>query len=185
MENLLECLLVKNTNKGGNGWDGLTTADKQLVEELAKSCVYINGYSVFKARMIYENAEPGYDYDDLVICTAGNNKTNVFASVLAELNSTSITNENNNNLVSLTENDVIVYPNPANTEIKIRHSIKTEGELRIDLFDYTGRKVKSVACTNCYQETTMNVENLADGIYTYKVSMNSSIMKVGKLNILK
>ena len=83
------------------------------------------------------------------------------------------------------ENEVLIYPNPTNDYVKIKHSMQGEGELVFSLYDASGRVIKSIQCKTHNQETQFAIDDIAIGIYTYKVFWNTSLIKAGKLNIIK
>jgi hypothetical protein len=165
------------------GWDSLSAVEKNFVETLAKSCIYSHGYGVYKARMLWANVEPAFDFNDLYICTAGNSKTDIFGDIKAHLNQQ--TGQKKNETAAMRENSVILYPNPARDEIKLKHSYRDVSSLRIEIYDYAGRKLGTVQCTNCMQEVSMQVADFASGLYTYKVIINDNSVSNGKISIIK
>ncbi len=52
------------------GWQDLSTADLEQLEELALSCPFVNGSAVYKARSLFSHIQPGISYNDLEICNA-------------------------------------------------------------------------------------------------------------------
>ncbi|MCW5908963.1 MAG: T9SS type A sorting domain-containing protein [Chitinophagales bacterium] len=67
------------------------------------------------------------------------------------------------------------YPNPANTTNTLEFTSDKKQKLKVDLFDITGSFVKNVFDNFVEQETTAiqnNVNDLASGIYFYKISGN-------------
>ena len=90
-----------------------------------------------------------------------------------------------NETAAMRENSVILYPNPARDEIKLKHSYRDVSSLRIEIYDYAGRKLGTVQCTNCMQEVSMQVADFASGLYTYKVIINDNSVSNGKISIIK
>ena len=83
------------------------------------------------------------------------------------------------------QGDLVVYPNPATSEVKLRHSFGENSNLLFELYDYTGRKVKVVQCNNCIQDLVIHLDDFSTGLYTYKVIVNNTQVSNGKLNIIK
>jgi len=74
--------------------------------------------------------------------------------------------------------DINVYPNPANTVVFI--DAKNHETVVLKLYDVMGHLVidKSVASTE-----KIDINNLSNGIYIYKLYHNDTELKVGKLII--
>jgi hypothetical protein len=168
------------------GWDGLSETDKGIVEDLAKSCFYINGYATLKARMIWANAEPGLDYDDMVICSSGANKGNE-VGVFDEINnySNSMDEKIFTKEHSVKLNEVKVYPNPANNILYILYDMPNVSNLKIELYDDIGKKIKEIQCNNCNGITTIDVTDVANGLYHIKIKADNALFKVDKIIILR
>ena len=66
------------------------------------------------------------------------------------------------------------YPNPFNAKTKLSFTIPNESQINIELFDITGKKIKSIINT-IYQsgnhKIQINGNNLSTGIYIVKISM--------------
>lgn len=75
-------------------------------------------------------------------------------------------------------NQVVLYPNPANTEVTLKHSLVGDGSIR--LFDITGRKIKALYKGNLQAETTFSIAEVPSGIYFVTVS-NEKSRKTQKL----
>ncbi|MEO8087635.1 MAG: T9SS type A sorting domain-containing protein [Bacteroidota bacterium] len=78
--------------------------------------------------------------------------------------------------VSDTNDGIIVYPNPITDDLNIKTFNNESTE--IILFDITGRNLLQKKFTNT---TTLNTEQLAQGIYTYEVKNKSGVIKNGKV----
>lgn len=76
-----------------------------------------------------------------------------------------------------------VYPNPANDNIFIENENEFEINSIMEIFDILGSSVYKSEIKNKNQ--TINISNLNTGIYTYKISNNSEIMKTGKVIKMK
>jgi hypothetical protein len=76
-------------------------------------------------------------------------------------------------------NDVKIeaaYPNPASTICNIIYSIPTDAKVNINLYDISGRKVATLLDdteqTPGRYKVPVDVSNLANGIYIYRVTVN-------------
>ncbi len=81
--------------------------------------------------------------------------------------------------------EIIFYPNPVKNIATIRHSFKGAVELRIEIYDNAGRKVKVIMCKDCNTQTSIDLSGFSNGLYSYKVIQNNSFVKVGKFDIIK
>lgn len=166
------------------GWDGLSNPQKVAIEMLAKSCIYTHGIGVFKARTLWANAEPGLDYDDLYICTQGNNKMDVFGSIKDYLNGNN--NGDENNLTKATVQEAIwFFPNPTSDRLNIIQNISDKGNIQMELIDNIGRIVKKESLAGNISSVFFDVNNLPAGIYICKVSINKAQAYFGKITIIK
>jgi len=68
---------------------------------------------------------------------------------------------------SLQNQNITVYPNPANDEISITFSAQFEDHLYLEWFDVTGNKIQENKMTKPYK---MNVKDISNGIYFLKIS---------------
>jgi hypothetical protein len=74
-------------------------------------------------------------------------------------------------------NGIAMYPNPARENITLYVSAVTS-DLKLELYDALGKRilVRTIEKTN----TPINISELPDGIYIYRVTENSSTVKQGK-----
>jgi hypothetical protein len=69
------------------------------------------------------------------------------------------------------------FPNPARTQATIRYDIPRPQRVRLELYDVTGRLVRTVVNVQKVvgrQEVTLNVSNLASGMYFYRLSTGNT-----------
>lgn len=96
------------------------------------------------------------------------------------LNGTSITE--NNNLV----NELMVFPNPANSEVKVSFNLTESNNVTIDVIDLTGRVVTNVMNEKVQSGTitkTINTSTIAEGNYLISVNVNGTVSQQ-KLSIV-
>ena len=79
--------------------------------------------------------------------------------------------------LSLVENNIQVFPNPANSFVNINFTLTQSSNIKIELFDVIGKSVKTIVNStnqpaNSYQ-TTAPLENLSAGIYFIKIRINN------------
>ncbi|MGD9899323.1 MAG: T9SS type A sorting domain-containing protein [Calditrichaceae bacterium] len=68
------------------------------------------------------------------------------------------------------------YPNPFNPTTRIKFGLPESGIVRIDIFDVTGKKIKTLFDGNKeagYHEIQFAADNIASGIYFYRIQANN------------
>lgn len=82
------------------------------------------------------------------------------------------------------QNDnVNLYPNPANTEINLAVSGQFEAS-RVEVYDMTGRAIGTYSMNNNF--LTINIQSYKSGMYFYKLLDNTgSQLNVGKFSVVK
>jgi hypothetical protein len=76
-------------------------------------------------------------------------------------------------------NSISVYPNPNNGILNINLTSELAVNSTLEVYDALGKLVVKQVLAN--ELNTINISNLNNGIYTYKVLNNSNIVKFGKL----
>ena len=91
------------------------------------------------------------------------------------------------NVFSISQN----YPNPSNPVSKIDYQIPFSGNVNLTVYDVTGKAVMELVNgfqTADYHSVTFNGNNLASGIYFYRISVrseNSNFTKTMKMVLVK
>lgn len=77
------------------------------------------------------------------------------------------------------------YPNPAQSRITIPIVSKGQWEIDLDLYDMTGKAVKSIyhGALNGSKEITFDVDDLENGMYFYKISTSDGYGSVKRITI--
>jgi len=95
------------------------------------------------------------------------------------------------NDVSITDNYEYAlyqnYPNPFNPTTTISYSLKDESEVRIKIYDITGKLIQTIIVGNKskgYNETQIDLSNMASGIYLYRLEVTGK-GKIPVFNDLK
>ncbi|HQY51458.1 MAG TPA: T9SS type A sorting domain-containing protein [Ignavibacteria bacterium] len=79
------------------------------------------------------------------------------------------------------------YPNPFNPSTKIDFQLPTDGNVKLSVFDNSGKQVEVLSDgfkSAGYYSINFNATNLSSGIYFYKIEFNG-ISKVMKMSLLK
>ncbi len=76
-------------------------------------------------------------------------------------------------------NSISVYPNPNSGILNINLTSELAHNSALEIYDVLGKLVVKQVLSN--ELNTINISNLNNGIYTYKVLNNSNIVKFGKL----
>ncbi len=138
-----------------------TNADVLALENLATQCPMYYGVSVYQARALLFNLKQ-HAYISTCEMVAPNNTSKRMANQLLGLSSTNLN----------------VYPNPANTILFVNTPDDTT--INIKLYDVMGHLVLDKAVTS---NEKIDIQNLSNGIYIYKLYHNEQELKVGKLII--
>lgn len=83
------------------------------------------------------------------------------------------------------------YPNPFNPVTKIDYEIPNNSNVNIELYDMTGKEVKSLVNTNQnagYYTIQLNASDLSSGVYFYRLisqSNGNNIVLTKKLSVIK
>ncbi|MGL4599087.1 MAG: T9SS type A sorting domain-containing protein [Bacteroidia bacterium] len=70
-----------------------------------------------------------------------------------------------------------VFPNPANANTTISYNLKTSGEVQINIYNILGESIQTqtINATSGKNQTTLNIENLPDGVYMIQIQIGTSI----------
>jgi len=72
--------------------------------------------------------------------------------------------------------DIEIYPNPAYHQITIKHNIKTDNNIQLDIMDISGRVVQRHSGTTANSSTILlNVNDLVSGIYFIRITSDDII----------
>ncbi|WP_340114657.1 cadherin-like beta sandwich domain-containing protein [Maribellus mangrovi] len=85
------------------------------------------------------------------------------------------------------ENDVVLYPNPAQDHARIRFSVERTQEVSLSLYNMVGQKIEISSpqvLTEGVHEIAIPANRLNDGMYIYLLQVGSEAFK-GKLNIVR
>ena len=83
----------------------------------------------------------------------------------------------------LEDGEVMIFPNPASTQITVEYKCKSDGELII--FNCVGQQVLKAYLTNGNTKVSLLTKDLPKGVYSYKCIFAGCESKMGKLTIIK
>jgi hypothetical protein len=174
MDYLTSCRKVRSETQQGTNFN---EEQIELIESLANTCPYTGGNAVYRARNLMALLKSGIHYDDLVICNSQGVYKNGNSPLLDQL--TLLDNSLKQHM--LNEAGIIVYPNPANDKIEIEYSLNIDEQADLDIYDMLGSKVKTVKLYSGITKVTIEIGELANGLYLYSVRTNSGNQYFGKL----
>ena len=167
------------------GMDSITEDDKDIIHGLALQCPYNGGTAVYKARSMWATYEPALMYDDIKLCNnAGVNKANNNSSTKG------LFDDENKYLSNLKasvenkivlENELIIFPNPSNSQINIRY--KESRNTQLQIVNVVGIILKEISLPKDIQQVSTLVNELNTGIYIYRQVYGKEILNTGKLII--
>jgi hypothetical protein len=173
----------------------ISAEEKDFLRNLANTCPFVGGNAVYKARNLWSTFSPGNIYDDRLLCILGQNKnmdyTNLNIDSLYEVQN--IENQKSQGMLIkhpinvshnvLEDGEVLIYPNPASTQITVEYKCKSDGEFI--LFNSVGQQVLKADLTNGNTKVSLLTNDLSKGVYTYKCIFAGCATQMGKLTILK
>ncbi len=155
------------------GNTNFTPAQVQSILDIANQCIYAGGQAVAVARGYYNLIDESAQWNDDLVCLQS-------GIVLRKAD-----DSNDMENISDVEPKCLVLPNPANSVIKVFYSSNKEAINLFYIYDETGRQVKFVNFDGSASMTTINISDLANGIYQYALVENNIKVWSGKLVIVK
>jgi F5/8 type C domain/Secretion system C-terminal sorting domain len=80
------------------------------------------------------------------------------------------------------------YPNPFNPSTKISFNLAQNGKVNLEVYNILGQKVKTLIDQDMIKgqhEVVFNADNLASGVYIYRLNVNDKYSAVKKMMLLK
>jgi hypothetical protein len=84
---------------------------------------------------------------------------------------------------SFQENQLLVYPNPANKEFFLQFDKPVSGTVKVNIYNNLGAVVKSIDITGPADKKLIPVSEFPDGIYIIRAVSGTSVLGTQKLNI--
>ncbi len=85
--------------------------------------------------------------------------------------------------VSSSDNQLLVYPNPANKEFFVQLGKPVIGNVTLNIYNDVGTMVRSVVIPGSAEKSSIPASGLPDGIYIIRVVSGTSLLGIQKLNI--
>jgi hypothetical protein len=162
----LESNYCNNVNKYN-----VTGIDKDNLFAIAILCPYEYGPAVYQARTyLRANGDTrNYENECENTNTANNQK---------------ISNNNNGSNEVNTNSYIAIYPNPANESITLETALPTNSQGMVEIFDTRGVKVATNKLNEGNNNINIDLRNLNNGIYIYKVIVNGEVKKSDKIIVI-
>ena len=151
------------------GIDTFSTSDSATLYSIAAQCPKAGGQAVYFARSIYGLiADVIWEDDDRCF-----------------ISSDRMMRADTDTAVSYTDSAMLIklYPNPARNLVNILFIRVPDNSLTLDILDILGGKVQcqKVSTTSI---ATIEIKNLADGLYVFRLSEGLKIVKQQKISII-
>lgn len=130
-----------------------------------------HGYVTFKIKL-----NPGFAVGDVIENTA---------EIYFDFNPAIITNTFQTTFIpnlstgSFDVNNVLIYPNPAKEVIQITLQNSTETMSKVVIYDIIGKAIKTISGNNM-QQATINVSDLASGVYMIEIITETNLKQIRK-----
>lgn len=163
------------------GHDTLSEEQEADIETLAFTCPYTGGNAVYRARILHGMRHWGIHYDDLVICNGHGVFKNGTSKLKEQLNQLLDYSYIQNQIQQrrLSEDEAIIYPNPAHHEV----SIRCKDAKRIVVYDLQGGCRINKFLNEQIELNSIETSMLSPGIYIYKLIKLNGDLYTGKLSI--
>ena len=176
--------------------------NKSFVTSLSNTCPYVGGSAVYKARVLNALQQPNTQYNDRILCipTAQNKMANGNSSIIQDIdslndamaiaafgkpifNAEAETHIAKETIIDSANNNISIYPNPTSGQITIIYNCTSNGKFY--LYNATGQQVLETELVKENKKAELNLNNLTNGVYHYKINFETCPTTVGKLTILK
>lgn len=130
------------------------------------------GYITYKIKV-----KPGFAVGDIIPNTAG---------IYFDTNPVVITNTFNTEFVTTLgttdfgSNNMLIYPNPANSTIQISLQNTSETLSSVSITDILGKNIRTVKVASGYQ-TSIDIADLSQGVYFVEITTANNLKQVKKL----
>lgn len=152
-----------------NSKEAISNADVKTLQAIAKLCPYESGPAVYNARALLTRVESTVYFNSCE--TPGAHSSSI---------------ETTNTVISpLADGGIILYPNPANDELHIATHMEAGQTGQLAVYDVTGKLMLSKELNGNTTNVEISTAGLSEGIYLYKLSVNNTEVKSGKLSIIR
>lgn len=148
-----------------------TSQQVVILKGIAHQCPLSGGDAVYKARGMYVFINPGESYDDKTTCLLAGYYMRKAQSQTKQ--------------IATTKFNFSILPNPTSSNIFVKYSSLTDGEVVLQLINNLGRVIKTITLENKQNEREIDLIGFSPGIYFYKLTANNSVIKFGKIALVK
>ena len=150
------------------------SADSAFIDNLANSCPFVNGYGVYKARVILHAFGNYTNLSDNYLCNSVGMYKNGKGGDEPEINPALLLNQN--------EIEIRVYPNPFDNMLEIECKLDFGTESNFTLYDIVGKEVYHKMIQSSTNKTILLIPELSKGVYLYKYkNKHAKVNYSGKL----
>jgi len=149
--------------------DSLSSSDSASIENMANSCPFVNGYGVYKARVLMHAFGNYSNLSDKYLCNAVGMYKNGSGEDDPEINSALILNQK--------DAEIRLSPNPFDNKLTIEYKLESGEEAIFILYDLVGKEVYRTGIESSTNKATLSIPELTKGVYLFRYST-----KKGKVN---
>ncbi len=154
-----------------NQADTLNTTQINTLAGIAEQCPYIAGDAVYMARAMLAQVGTLPFFDDVALCTIsgkrGMDEQNTVEQAAKEVK----------------KEFVKVYPNPASNKLNVLFQANTNGQVNFELSTTVGQPVKNIMVHQGDNYITFGVNDLAGGMYIWRLKDERRVVASGKIVI--
>lgn len=148
--------------------DTFTTSQKSTLWNIANQCPLEGGDGVYHARSLYALIDPVATYNDLILCS----EPQPFQRPVQEVAKQFVAKFQ-------------VYPNPAKEILAFKLDQSLNEPLLLEIFHVSGYRVHQQLHTSADGQFFVLADNLKDGLYFCRLSLNGQDLGTRKIVILK
>jgi hypothetical protein len=137
----------------------------------------IAGEAVFRARVLDAMHGSLAHYDDLVLCNSQGLYKGGKSKLQAQLDEMQAVLRQN----ELQRNAILVYPNPASTELNVDYKLVDTEVAEFSMYDLLGKQLNIIAIKANTQTAKFSLSGFAQGVYTYKFKSSMGQLFTGKI----
>jgi hypothetical protein len=159
-------------SRTGGELDIHNSADSAFIDNMANSCPFINGYGVYKARVLLHAFGHYNNLSDKYLCNA----------VGMYKNGNNVEPEMNLNFVKKEiDAEILIYPNPFSTQITLEYKLESGSQAEFVVYDLIGNKILNQSLSSAINKVNIDIPNLSKGVYIYRYSCQNGNSFIGKL----
>ncbi|MDY8136197.1 S8/S53 family peptidase [Aquimarina sp. 2201CG5-10] len=146
---------------------------------IAKNTIFNNATASYKAGFEVTllpnfDAASGADFTALIGECSNTQNEVISARQKSKITYAFIENEKSASVNYNTDNDLIIYPNPAKDRIVIDYPFKNDNQYTVELYDYLGKKIISHKVEK--QDNIIHLSDLSNGLYFVKFIDNTKLI---------